>query len=56
MALDLGLLFRDGFTYVQWPNYLHKILEHTQELIELAGTTGGLSGEGVEAGNKLFRF
>ena len=56
VALDLGLQFRDHFSYVHWPNYLHKIIEHTQELIETAGTIGGLSGEGIEAGNKLFCY
>ena len=43
---------------MSWPNYLHKIIEHTQELIQNPsgpGTVGGLSGEGNEGGNKVFR-
>ena len=40
------------------PNYLHKLIEHTQQLIEDSsgpGSIGSSSSEGNEAGNKLFR-
>jgi hypothetical protein len=41
-----------------WPNYLHKVIEHVQEIIEDregVGSVGMLSGEGNECGNKVFR-
>ncbi|XP_063951972.1 V(D)J recombination-activating protein 1-like [Lytechinus pictus] len=46
--------------YVSWPNYmyLHKMIEHVQEVLEDPqgpGSIGSLSGEGNEAANKLFR-
>ena len=46
------------FHYAQWPNYLHKIIEHVQELINMPngpGAVGELSGEGNEGGNKIVR-
>ena len=57
-AVSLAHNLRDNFSYVHWPNYLHKVIEHVQELIERPdgpGTVGGMSGEGNEAGNKVFR-
>ena len=57
-AISLGKALLTEFDYVQWPNYLHKIIEHVQELIQRPdgpGTVGGMSGEGNEAGNKVFR-
>ena len=53
-----GILLQD-FDYVSWPNYLHKIIEHVQELIchpDGVKSVGSLSSEGNEAGNKLFRL
>ena len=57
-AVVMGNFLLENFSYVSWPNYLHKIIEHTQELIQNPsgpGTVGGLSGEGNEGGNKVFR-
>lgn len=58
IAIEMGKELIENFHYVVWPNYLHKIIEHVQELIERPngpGTVGGLSGEGNEGGNKIFR-
>lgn len=57
-AIEMGKIFIQEFEYVPWPNYLHKIIEHTQEIImDVTGamSVGALSGEGNEAGNKIFR-
>ncbi|XP_033635628.1 V(D)J recombination-activating protein 1-like [Asterias rubens] len=57
-AVEMGRLLLVNFTYVGWPNYLHKIIEHVQEIIqdpEGPGAVGTISGEGNEAANKLFR-
>ncbi|XP_072029739.1 V(D)J recombination-activating protein 1-like [Amphiura filiformis] len=57
-AVAMGRILRDEFGYANWPNYLHKVIEHSQELIEDPNgpqTIGGMSGEGNEAGNKIFR-
>ena len=57
-AVSMGAFLIENFHYVAWPNYLHKVIEHTQEIIEHPGgpgTVGGLSGEGNEGGNKVFR-
>lgn len=57
-AVQMGRELLEHFEYVCWPNYLHKILEHTQEAIlseDGPGSIGILSGEGSEAANKLFR-
>ena len=48
----------EHFDYAPWPNYLHKVIEHVQEILadpEGPGSIGAFSGEGNEAGNKLFR-
>ena len=58
IAVEFGKLFLEHFAYAEWPNYMHKIIEHTQELIERsdgAGSIGAMSSEGSEAGNKVFR-
>ena len=34
---------------------VHKCIKHVQEVMEADDTLGGLSGEGNEAGNKIFR-
>lgn len=57
-AVEMGKLLLEDFSYCQWPNYLHKIIEHVQEIIEDdtgVMSVGALSGEGNEAGNKIFR-
>ncbi|XP_070555020.1 V(D)J recombination-activating protein 1-like [Ptychodera flava] len=58
VGVELGQLLIDHFEYATWPNYLHKVIEHSQELLEREdgpGFIGCISGEGNEAGNKLFR-
>ena len=58
VAIEMAKLLIEHFQYVQWPNYLHKVIEHPQEIIlhpDGPGTIGGISGEGNEAGNKVFR-
>ena len=57
-ALQMGQLLLTNFMYAGWPNYPHKIIEHVQEIVEDSegpNTVGGISGEGNEAANKLFR-
>lgn len=57
-AVSFGKMIMQYFPYANWPNYLHKIIEHVQELIEDKngpGSIGAVSGEGNEAGNKIFR-
>lgn len=57
-AVAFGKTLIEHFEYAKWPNYIHKIIEHVQELIENdngPGTVGGLSSEGNEGGNKIFR-
>ena len=58
-AVEMGKLLLEHFSYASWPNYLHKIIEHVQELIEDGPTgvrsVGAWSGEGSKAGNKIFR-
>jgi len=34
--------------------YVHKTIEHVQEVTESNDTMGGFSGEGNEASNKIF--
>lgn len=58
-AVKMGRKIIENFEYARWSNYLHKIIEHTQELIQEDDgimSVGALSGEGNEAGNKLFRL
>ena len=57
-AVEMGKLLIKHFPFCKWPNYLHKIIEHVQELTEDKngpGSIGAVSGEGNEAGNKIFR-
>ncbi|NP_001028179.1 recombination activating protein 1-like [Strongylocentrotus purpuratus] len=57
-AVQIGRELLEHFEYVCWPNYLHKIFEHTQEAMlseDGPGSIGILSSEGSEAANKLFR-
>ena len=55
----MGSLLIKHFDFAQWPNYLHRIIEHVQEIQEDPngpGSIGAFSGKGNEAGNKLFRL
>ncbi|XP_066298933.1 V(D)J recombination-activating protein 1-like [Branchiostoma lanceolatum] len=59
-AVEMADAIKTHFPYVSksCTNYLHKVIEHVQELIEHPsglGSVGALSSEGNEAGNKLFR-
>ncbi|KAK3089575.1 hypothetical protein FSP39_004762 [Pinctada imbricata] len=55
-AIEFGKILINDFDYAKWPNYIHKVIEHVQELNENGpGTVGGLSSEGNEGGNKIFR-
>ncbi len=58
VAVAMGQELIDGFGFAEWPNYLHKIIEHVQEIIQDPngpGSVGAMSGEGLEGGNKIFR-
>nr|AJO68011.1 RAG1L [Branchiostoma belcheri] len=57
-AVEMANDLKTHFPYAPCTNYLHKVIEHVQELIEHpsgVGSVGALSSEGNEAGNKLFR-
>jgi hypothetical protein len=54
IAVEMGQLLLSKFEYVQWPNYLHKLIEHTQQLIEDPSGPGSIGSFSSE-GNKLFR-
>ena len=57
-AVSMGRELMEHFSFAEWPNYLHKVIEHVQELIqdpEGPGSIGAMSGEGLEGGNKVFR-
>jgi hypothetical protein len=57
-AVKMGQILIDDFPWVRWPNYLHKVIEHVDEIINRNDglhSVGIMSGEGNEAGNKLFR-
>nr|XP_054766947.1 V(D)J recombination-activating protein 1-like [Lytechinus pictus] len=54
-AVKMGRELLDNFGYVMWPNYLHKLIEHVQDILDVPDSIGALSGEGSEAANKLFR-
>ena len=59
VAVEFGNIFLKHFDFCRWPNYMHKLIEHVQELIQDPtgpGSIGAVSGEGNEAGNKIFRF
>lgn len=58
IAVGLGKSLREKFAFARWPNYLHKLIEHVQEILldpNGPSSIGAYSGEGLEAGNKLFR-
>lgn len=57
-AVEMGKLLILHFPYAPITNYLHKIVEHVQEIIDDPHgihSVGALSSEGNEAGNKVFR-
>ena len=54
-AVKFGNHLLEHFAYCNWPNYLHKVIEHVYEIIEKEGSVGIFSSEGNKAGNKLFR-
>lgn len=54
-AIVFGRLLTSCFPYARWSNYVHKTIEHVQEVIEIHRTLEGFSGEGNEAGNQFFR-
>ena len=56
VGISMGELLIENFPFARWPNYLHKVIEHVQELLSVFGSIGSLSSEGNEAGNKLFRL
>lgn len=58
-AVETGQLLLTKFEYAHWPNYLHKIIEQIQQLIEDPSgpsAIGSFSSERNEAGNKLSTF
>ena len=54
-AVEFGKHLIASYPYARWSNYVHKTIEYVQEVIESHGTLGGFSGEGNEAGNKIFQ-
>ena len=59
IAVEMGELIKTYFNFTRWPNYLHKLIEHVQEIQEDPSGLGSIeafSGEGNEAGNKIFRL
>lgn len=55
VGMEFGECLKTNYPYVRWSNYVHKVIEHVQEVIQEEGTLGSFSGEGNEAGNKIFR-
>ena len=53
--MEFGECLKTKYPYAHWSNYAHKVIEHVQEVIQEEGTLGGFSGEGNDAGNKIFR-
>lgn len=45
-AVEFGKHLITSYPYARWSNYVHKTIEHVQEVIESHGTLGGFSGEG----------
>ena len=57
ITVAMGELIKTYFSFARWPNYLHKFIEHIQEILQDPngpGSIGDFSGEGSEAGNKIF--
>lgn len=58
ISISLGNMLLEHYTFARWPNSLHKLIEHVQEILldeDGPRSLGALSGEGNEAGNKIFR-
>ena len=51
-AVQLGRQLIQVFPWPSWPNYLRRIFEHVQQIIEEKGSVGSLSAEGSKANNK----
>ena len=43
-AVEFGKHLLTCYPYARWSNYVHKTIEHVQEVIESHGTLGGFSG------------
>ena len=58
-AVKMGQKLIKKFPWARWPNYLHRVIEYVQEIIEKKGSTGAFRAEGSEGNNKqtlLFRM
>lgn len=53
-VVEFGKYLIISYLYVRWSNYVYKIIEYVQEVIESYGILGGFFGEGNEVGNKNF--
>lgn len=54
-AVEICRSLLNHFEYASWPNYLNKIIEHVQEIIEFTdgpGTVGSLSSDGNDTATK----
>ena len=57
IAVEMGQMLIANFGYCPWPSYLHKVIEHVQEIMQHEdgpGTVVGLSREGNKGGNRIF--
>ncbi len=54
-AVSFGKFVLETYPWANWPNYMHKLIEHGQEIMQKYGTLAGMSSEGNEALNKVFR-
>ena len=55
-AVALGRFLLTEIPWAHWPNYLHRTIEHVQEIMMKKGSIGALSAEGSEANNKQTRM
>ena len=59
ITVAMGELIKTHFSFARWPNYLHKLIKHIQDILQdpnNPGSIGAFSREGNEAGNKIFRL
>ena len=56
IAMDLGRKLLINFKWANWTNYLHRTIEHVQQILSERGSTGAFSTEGSEANNKQTRM
>ena len=54
--MELGRQRLKDFPWANWPNYLHRTIEHVQKIIETKGSLGALFAEGSEGNNKQTRL